>query len=115
MTLSRRQLASFLVIAPLLSSPASATDLKPSIKLGQTMPYSGPASSYSIVGRVQLAYFKMINEAGGVNSHLVDLISFGLLPDLPSFIRRVCSGFELLPFFGPRAGRFQACFDQGGP
>ena len=37
------------------------------IKIGQTMPYSGPISSYAGVGRAELAYFKMINDQGGIN------------------------------------------------
>ncbi len=37
------------------------------IKIGQTMPYSGPASAYGTVGRAEAAYFQMINEQGGVN------------------------------------------------
>ena len=34
------------------------------IKIGQTMPYSGPASAYGTVGRLESAYFEMINAAG---------------------------------------------------
>ncbi len=45
------------------------------IKLGQTMPYSGPASPYSAVGKAESAYFKMINEQGGVNGRKLNLIS----------------------------------------
>jgi ABC-type branched-subunit amino acid transport system substrate-binding protein len=45
------------------------------IKLGQTMPYSGPASAYSVVGRGQAAYFNMINAQGGINGRKVKLIS----------------------------------------
>lgn len=45
------------------------------IKLGQTMPYSGPASYVGIVGRTQAAYFRMINEQGGINGRKVTLIS----------------------------------------
>jgi len=45
------------------------------IKIGQTMPYSGPASAYSVIGRAESAYFSMINEQGGVNSRKVNLIS----------------------------------------
>ncbi len=45
------------------------------IKLGQTMPYSGPASPYSAVGKAESAYFKMINEQGGVNGRKISLIS----------------------------------------
>jgi branched-chain amino acid transport system substrate-binding protein len=45
------------------------------IKIGQTMPYSGPASAYGVIGRTESAYFKMINEAGGVNGRKINLIS----------------------------------------
>ena len=45
------------------------------IKLGQTMPYSGPASSFSIQGKVNLAYLNMINEQGGINGRKINLIS----------------------------------------
>src|SRR4029077_18579327 len=45
------------------------------IKIGQTMPYSGPASAYGVIGRTELAYFKMINEQGGVNGRKINLIS----------------------------------------
>jgi branched-chain amino acid transport system substrate-binding protein len=45
------------------------------IKLGQTMPYSGPASAYGTIGKVHQAYFKMINEQGGINGRKVNLIS----------------------------------------
>ena len=37
------------------------------IKIGQTMPYSGPLSAYGAIGKAEAAYFKMINEQGGVN------------------------------------------------
>jgi branched-chain amino acid transport system substrate-binding protein len=45
------------------------------IKIGQTMPYSGPASAYGVLGRTQAAYFKMINEQGGVNGRKLNLIT----------------------------------------
>jgi len=45
------------------------------IKLGQTMPYSGPASAYGTIGKVQTAYFKMVNDQGGVNGRKINLIS----------------------------------------
>lgn len=45
------------------------------IRIGQTMPYSGPASAYGIIGKTALAYFRMINEAGGVNGRKINLIS----------------------------------------
>ncbi len=45
------------------------------IKIGQTMPYSGPASAYGVIGRTEGAYFRMINETGGVNGRKLNLIS----------------------------------------
>ncbi len=45
------------------------------IKLGQTSPYSGPASAYSVIAKAQLAYFKMINDQGGINGRKINLIS----------------------------------------
>jgi ABC-type branched-subunit amino acid transport system substrate-binding protein len=45
------------------------------IKLGQTMPYSGAASQLSLLGKTELAYFKMINSQGGVNGRKINLIS----------------------------------------
>ena len=45
------------------------------IKIGQTMPYSGPVSAYGVIGRTEAAYFKMINEQGGVNGRKINLIS----------------------------------------
>ena len=45
------------------------------IKIGQTMPYSGPASAYGVIGRTEAAYFKMINEQGGVNGRKINFIS----------------------------------------
>ena len=39
------------------------------------MPYSGPASAYGVIGKTEAAYFKMINEAGGVNGRKINLIS----------------------------------------
>jgi branched-chain amino acid transport system substrate-binding protein len=45
------------------------------IKIGQTMPYSGPASAYGVIGRTEAAYFKAINETGGVNGRKINLIS----------------------------------------
>ena len=41
------------------------------IKIGQTMPYSGPASAYGVIGRTEAAYFRMINEQGGVNGRKI--------------------------------------------
>jgi branched-chain amino acid transport system substrate-binding protein len=45
------------------------------IKIGQTMPYSGPASAYSVIGKTETAYFKWLNDKGGVNGRKINLIS----------------------------------------
>jgi ABC-type branched-subunit amino acid transport system substrate-binding protein len=45
------------------------------IKIGQTMPYSGSGSSYGTIGKTEVAYFKMLNEQGGINGRMINLIS----------------------------------------
>jgi ABC-type branched-subunit amino acid transport system substrate-binding protein len=51
-----------------------ATDTE--IKIGNIMPYSGPASAYGVIGRTEAAYFKMINDAGGINGRKINFISY---------------------------------------
>ena len=53
-----------------------------SIKIGQTLPYSGPASAYGQLGRVEATYFKVLNENGGINGREIELVSLddGLSP-----------------------------------
>ena len=46
------------------------------IRIGNTMPYSGPASAYAAVGKAEAAYFRMINEQGGVNGRKIRFISY---------------------------------------
>ena len=50
-----------------------ATDTQ--IKIGNIMPYSGPASAYGTIGKTEAAYFKMINDEGGINGRKIDFIS----------------------------------------
>jgi branched-chain amino acid transport system substrate-binding protein len=45
------------------------------VKIGQTMPYSGPASMYGTIGRAEAAYFRSINDQGGINGRKLVLIS----------------------------------------
>ena len=45
------------------------------IKIGQTMPYSGPASAYGKIGQTEAAFFQMINEQGGINGRKVTFLS----------------------------------------
>ena len=51
-----------------------ATDAE--IRIGNVEAYSGPASAYGIIGKTEEAYFKMINEAGGVNGRKINFISY---------------------------------------
>jgi branched-chain amino acid transport system substrate-binding protein len=53
---------------------AGASDTE--IKIGSTMPYSGPASAYGTIGKVQAAYFKMLNEQGGIRGRKITYISY---------------------------------------
>ena len=46
------------------------------IKVGNIMPYSGPASSYASIGKSEAAYFRMINEQGGINGRKINFISY---------------------------------------
>jgi len=52
---------------------AGANDME--IKIGQTMPYSGPNSAYGTIGRAEAAYFKMINDQGGINGRKINFIT----------------------------------------
>src|ERR1700731_1095961 len=45
------------------------------IRIGQTMPYSGPVSAFGALGKGEVAYFKMLNERGGINGRKINLIS----------------------------------------
>jgi branched-chain amino acid transport system substrate-binding protein len=51
-----------------------ATDSE--IRIGHTSPYSGPASSYSTIGKLHQAYWKSVNEAGGINGRKITFISY---------------------------------------
>jgi branched-chain amino acid transport system substrate-binding protein len=76
----RRFLQSSAAVAAFSAADGSARAEMPGItdteiKIGQTMPYSGPASAYGVIGKADAAYFKMINEQGGINGRKINLIS----------------------------------------
>jgi branched-chain amino acid transport system substrate-binding protein len=76
MTINRFAMISLAVaMAAILATPAAAADAPAMIKVGQTMPYSGPASAYAAIGKASAAYFRMINDQGGVNGHMIELDS----------------------------------------
>ncbi|MEI6550672.1 MAG: ABC transporter substrate-binding protein [Betaproteobacteria bacterium] len=73
------------------------------IKIGQTMPYSGPASAYGTIGKVQAAYFKQLNEQGGVNGRKINFISLDdgySPPKTVEMIRRLVEQDEVLLTLG---------------
>ena len=58
-----------------LAATVSFATAQETIKIGQTMPYSGPASAYGQIGATQEACFEMINDQGGVNGRRIEFIS----------------------------------------
>jgi branched-chain amino acid transport system substrate-binding protein len=79
-----------------------ATDTE--IKLGNIMPYSGPASAYGVIGKIEDAYFKMINEQGGINGRKIKFISYDDAYSPPKAVeqaRKLVESDEVLLLFGP--------------
>jgi ABC-type branched-subunit amino acid transport system substrate-binding protein len=64
-----------------------ATDTE--IKIGQTAPFSGPASAYATIAKAQAAYIKMINEQGGVNGRKINLIQYDDAYSPPKTVEQV--------------------------
>ena len=72
------------------------------IKVGQTIPLSGPASAYGSIGKVQAAYIHMINEQGGINGRKIDLIQYDDAYNPPKTVeqvRKLVEGDEVLTTF----------------
>ncbi|MCP4619703.1 MAG: ABC transporter substrate-binding protein [Bradyrhizobium sp.] len=59
------------------------------IKVGQTVPFSGPASAYATIGKAQAAYIKMINDQGGVNGRKINLIQYDDAYSPPKAVEQV--------------------------
>ena len=72
-------LAAGVLAAACVAGAARAADTpgvtKTEIKIGNTMPYSGPVSSYSPIGKLETAFFNMVNAQGGVAGHKINFIS----------------------------------------
>src|SRR6202042_2525467 len=74
-----------------------ATDTE--IKIGQTVPFSGPASAYAGIGKTQAAYLRMINEQGGINGRKLNLIQYDDAyspPKAVEQVRKLVEGDEVL-------------------
>ena len=79
-----------------------ATDTE--IKIGNIMPYSGPASAYGVIGKMEDAYFKMINEQGGINGRKINFITYDDGYSPPKAVeqaRKLVESDEVLFVFGP--------------
>src|SRR5712672_2855677 len=79
-----------------------ATDTE--IKIGNIMPYSGPASAYGVIGRAQAAYFKKINDEGGINGRKINFISYDDAFSPPKAVeqaRKLVESDEVLLIFQP--------------
>jgi branched-chain amino acid transport system substrate-binding protein len=91
--LDRRQLlagaaaSAFFVSRAHAENAPGVTDKE--IKIGQTMPYSGPASAYGVIGKTEAAYFRMVNEQGGVNGRQINFISLDDAYSPPKTVEQV--------------------------
>lgn len=87
--------ASALLAVALSASPAlaqkkydtGASDTE--IKIGQTNPFSGPASAYATIGKTQAAYMKMINDQGGINGRKINLVQYDDAYSPPKAVEQV--------------------------
>jgi ABC-type branched-subunit amino acid transport system substrate-binding protein len=73
------------------------------IKIGNTMPYSGPQSAFAALGKTLAAYFKMINDQGGINGRKINFISYDDSYSPPKTVeqtRRLVESDEVLLIFG---------------
>jgi branched-chain amino acid transport system substrate-binding protein len=74
------------------------------IKIGNIMPYSGPASAYGAIGKTEAAYFQMINDKGGINGRKVNFISYDDSYSPPKAVeqaRKLVESDEVLAVFNP--------------
>ena len=72
------------------------------IRIGNIMPYSGPASAYGTIGKAQAAYFRMINDQGGINGRKITFISYDDAYSPPKTVeqaRKLVEGDEVLFIF----------------
>src|SRR3954467_8797960 len=98
------------LLATALASSASAqkkydpgaTDTE--IKIGNIMPYSGPASAYATIGKTEAAYFTKINSEGGINGRKINFISYDDTYSPPKTVeqaRKLVESDEVLLVFNP--------------
>jgi branched-chain amino acid transport system substrate-binding protein len=104
MSLIARRLAAFSTATILLATSqggafaqkkydTGATDTE--IKIGNIMPYSGPASAYGMIGRIEAAYFNKINAEGGINGRKITFISYDDAYSPPKAVEQAIKLVEL--------------------
>jgi branched-chain amino acid transport system substrate-binding protein len=74
------------------------------IKIGNIMPYSGPASAYGVIGKTEEAYFRKINAEGGINGRKINFISYDDAYSPPKTVeqaRKLVESDEVLLIFNP--------------
>jgi branched-chain amino acid transport system substrate-binding protein len=74
------------------------------IKIGNIMPYSGPASAYGVIGKTEMAYFNKINAEGGINGRKINFISYDDGYSPPKAVeqaRKLVESDEVLLIFNP--------------
>ena len=75
-----------------VSAAAAENGAKDEIRIGQTLPYSGPLSSFGTIGRLQQAYFDWINAEGGINGHKIRFLSLDDAYSPPKTVEQVVLG-----------------------
>src|SRR5213079_3630670 len=94
----------FAIVAPALAQKKydpGASDTE--IRIGNIMPYSGPASAYGTIGKAQAAYFNKINAEGGINGRKINFISYDDAYSPPKAVeqaRKLIESDEVLLLFG---------------
>jgi len=81
---------------------AGASDTE--IRIGNIMPYSGPASAYGVIGKTEAAYFRKINAEGGINGRKINFISYDDAYSPPKAVeqaRKLVESDEVLLIFNP--------------
>ncbi|MDE2377705.1 ABC transporter substrate-binding protein [Bradyrhizobium sp.] len=79
-----------------------ATDTE--IKIGNIMPYSGPASAYGVIGKTEEAYFRKINAEGGINGRKINFVTYDDAYSPPKTVeqaRKLVESDEVLLVFNP--------------
>jgi branched-chain amino acid transport system substrate-binding protein len=99
-----------LALTGLAAAPAAAqkkydpgaSDIE--IKIGNTTPYSGPASAYGVIGKTEAAYFNKVNAEGGINGRKINFISYDdgySPPKTVEQVRKLVESDEVLLVFNP--------------